>query len=237
MKCIIIDDNEMAIKTLKSLLLNFCPNVEVIGSSQSIEVGVKLINELNPDLLFLDVEIKNEIGFDLLSFFPDSTFAIIMTTAHEKYALNAIKNHCDGYLLKPIEPVELVKTISSIKNKIDQRLVLLDDDKKMSKRLALVVNNEYLFLDENEILYLKADGKYTDITATKGRMFKSTKNLGEIEHLLSPSFFKCHKGYIINLDFVDKYKKNEYRIIMADGSEIDLASRRKDEFLKLFERL
>lgn len=237
MKCIIIDDNEMAIKTLKSLLLNFCPDVEVLGSSQSIDEGVKLINEIKPDLLFLDVEIKNEIGFDLLSFFPNPSFSIIMTTAHEKYALNAIKNHCDGYLLKPIEPLELVKTVSDLTSKTNQRSTVEEGDRKIAKRLALVVNGEYLFLDESEILYLKADGKYTDITCTEERIFKSTKNLGEIENLLSESFFKCHKGYIINLDFVDKFKKNEYRIIMSDGSEIDLASRRKDEFLKLFERL
>ena len=237
MNCIIIDDNELAIKTLKSLLANFCPNVHVIGASQNISSGVKLINELNPEIVFLDVEIKNEMGFDLFSFFPNPTFSIIFTTAHEKYAFKAIKSNCLDYLLKPIDPAELVKTISAYE--LDKKVNLVNNsiENNSPKRIAFIINNEYVFLNENEIMYLKADGKYTDIITQNNKNHKSTKNLGEIEPLLSGNFFKCHKGCIVNMNFISKFVKDELRIILTDSSEIDLAARRKDDFLKLFYRL
>ena len=231
--CIIIDDNEQAIKTLTSLLENFCPNVKVLGFSQTIKEGVKLINTFQPDLLFLDVEIKNEMGFDLFSFFPNPTFSVIFTTAHEKYALKAIKNNCFGYLLKPIDPAELVKTITSLQQKKEFDFSI----NNTNKRVSFIINNEYVFIDENDIIYLKADGKYTDIITKSNQAYKSTKNLGDIEPLLSEIFFRCHKSYIINMNFIEKFIKDELKIILTDNSEIYLASRRKDDFLKLFYRL
>lgn len=235
MNCIIIDDNEQAIKTLTSLLANFCPNVKVLGFSQTIKEGVKLINTFQPDLLFLDVEIKNEMGFDLFSFFTNPTFAVVFTTAHEKYALKAIKNNCSGYLLKPIDPAELVKTINSIKQK---EYISIELNKgNPSKRLTFIVNNEYVFIDENEIMYLKADGKYTDIVTVNNKTHKSSKNLGEIESLLPHNFFKCHKACIVNMNFISKFIKDDLQIILTDNSTVYLAYRRKEDFLKLFHRL
>ena len=237
MNCIIIDDNELAIKTLKSLLVNFCPNVTVTGSSQTISSGVKLINELNPEIVFLDVEIKNEMGFDLFSFFPNPTFSVIFTTAHEKYAFQAIKSNCFDYLLKPIDPTELVKTVAAYE--LDKKKILDNTalENNAAKRIAFIINNEYVFINENEIIYLKADGKYTDIITKNNKIHKSSKNLGEIESLLPGHFFKCHKACIINMNFISKFIKDDLIIVLTDTSEIDLAARRKDDFLKLFYRL
>ncbi len=232
-KCIIIDDNEQAIKTLQSLLTNFCPNVNVLGTSQNIKNGVKLINELSPDLVFLDVEIKNEMGFDLFSFFPTPNFSVIFTTAHEKYALKAIKTNCVGYLLKPIDSTELVKTIAAFQQQKKPDI----NATNTTKRISFIINNEYVFIDEKEIIYLKADGKYTDIITLNNRIHKSSKNLGEIEKLLSNNFFRCHKAYIVNMNFIAKFSKEELKITLLDATEIYVAFRRKDDFLKLFYRL
>jgi len=232
--CIIIDDNELAIKTLKSLLANFCPKVNVLSSCQDINSGVKMINDLNPDFIFLDVEIKEEIGFDIFSFFPSPNFSVIFTTAHEKYALEAIKKKCFGYLLKPIDPAELV----GILNQLEEIKTVVDENVKVdsTKRISFIINDEHVFIDENDIVYLMADGKYTDIITKNSATYKSSKNLEEIESSLSSNFFRCHKGHIVNMNFVEKFIKNELRIVLADGSYLYLASRRKDEFLKLFHR-
>lgn len=236
MNCIIIDDNELAIKTLKSLLANFCPNVRVLGASQTIGIGVKLINELDPEVVFLDVEIKNEVGFDLFSYFPNPTFSVIFTTAHEKYAFKALKSKCFDYLLKPIDPAELVKTISRFEQEKNVQSSITNEISSV-KRIAFIINNEYIFIEENQIMYLKADGKYTDIVTQNNKIHKSTKNLGEIEPLLSSNFFKSHKACIVNMNFISKFIKDDLRIILTDSTEIDLAARRKDDFLKLFYRL
>jgi len=223
--CIIIDDNEQAIKTLTSLLENFCPNVKVLGFSQTIKEGVKLINTFQPDLLFLDVEIKNEMGFDLFSFFPNPTFSVIFTTAHEKYALKAIKNNCFGYLLKPIDPAELVRTFTSFEQR--KSISIESNKENPSKRITFIVNNEYVFIDENEIVYLKADGKYTDIVTVNNKIHKSSKNLGEIESLLPPNFFKCHKACIINMNFISKFIKDDLQIILTDNSTVHFSLSKK----------
>lgn len=237
MNCIIIDDNELAIKTLKSMIVNFCPNVSVIGSSQNIANGVKLINELSPDIVFLDVEIKNEMGFDLFSFFPKPTFSVIFTTAHEKYAYMAIKSKFFDYLLKPIDPTELVKTIASFEFDKKNKRIIDTSYSILPKRIAFIINNQYVFIGENDIIYLKADGKYTDVIMKNNKIHKSSKNLGEIELLLSENFFKCHKGCIINMNFISKFIKDDLIIVLSDNSEIDLAARRKEAFLNLFYRL
>ena len=114
MTSIIIDDNKAAIKSLGSLLKHFCPNVSVVGTSQTIKNAVALINELNPQVVFLDVEMNNESGFDLFSFFPDPNFAVVVTSSHQKYAVEAFRTNCFDYLLKPIDVKELVNTMSRI---------------------------------------------------------------------------------------------------------------------------
>lgn len=237
MNCIIIDDNELAIETLINMLEIFCPNVVVLGSSQTIESGVKLINQHNPDVVFLDVEILNDFGFDLFTYFPNPSFSVIFTTAHEKYALRAIKNGCFDYLLKPIVPSDLVKTLHNLS--IDKNNSTSTDkiNEDSAKRIALVIDNEYVFLNEEEMLLLKADGRFTNIQMVNNQIYKSSKNLGEIEKLLSEKFFKCHKATIINIQFVTKFIKEHLIIVLNNEIEVELANRRKDAFLKYFNKI
>jgi two-component system, LytTR family, response regulator len=233
--CIIIDDNELAIKTLNSLILNFCPQLNVMATSQTITNGVNLINEHQPELVFLDVEIKTELSFDLFSYFSKPKFKVIFTTAHEKYALSAIKHKCFGYLLKPIDAKELVRLVNDFEN--HKTSISNETNSTEEKRLALIENNEYFFVNMEDILYLNADGKYTEIVLSNKTKHVSSKNLGEIEALLPSYFFKCHKAYIINMNSVTKFIKDDMKIVMKDGVQIDLAARRKDEFLKQFNRV
>lgn len=248
MTCIIVDDNELAIESLTELLKHFCPQAKVIGKSQSIKNAVALINELKPEIVFLDVEMNNESGFDLFNYFTHPDFLVIFTTSHEKYAVQAFKTDCFDYLLKPIDPAELTNSIVKAekeKNKLLalQRLQISEENRKKNgdgtppKKIALVNNKEYVIVNENDIMYFKADGQYTHVLTNKKDRHVSTKNLGEIEKDLSNIFFRCHKSWIINLNYVKKFIKEESIAVLSDGIQVEISSRKRDDFIKLFNRI
>jgi len=246
MKSVIVDDNELAIKSLEGLVKHFCANVAVVGRSQTIKDAVVLINELKPDLVFLDVEMNNETGFDLFSFFPSPEFIVIFTTSHEKYAVKAFKTDCFDYLVKPINAAELVSSMNRIERELG---AILNSQRNQigsgkteqkgpeTKKIAFISNKGYSFVEEANVVYFNADGKYTKILTDKKEIFTSSKNIGEIEPTLSDNFFRCHKSWIINLKYVSSFNKDSDQVILLDGLVIDVSSRKKDEFLKLFTKL
>lgn len=244
MNCIIVDDNELAIDSMSELLKHFCEQVQVAGSSQTIKNAVKLILNKKPDIVFLDVEMNNESGFDLFAYFPEPEFLIVFTTSHEQYAIKAFKTDCFDYLLKPISPDELKACINRIEKEKGQLIQQQREEIRIShkeaaggKRIALIHNNEYEFIEEEEIVYFKAEGQYTKILINKKATYTSTKNIGEIEKELSGQFFRCHKSYIINLKYVTKYLKDANTVLLLDDVWVEISSRKKEEFLKLFNKV
>ncbi len=246
MTSIIIDDNEQAIKTLDGLLKHFCLQVKVVGKAQSIRDAVLLINELSPDIVFLDVEMNNETGFDLFPFFSKPNFIVIFTTSHEKYAIKAFKTECFDYLLKPIDPIELASCIGRIEKEksdilnIQRDQLLLNSIKQNntgSKKIAFISEKGYSFIDEEDIVYFNADGKYTNIYTNKKETFTSSKNIGEIEGTLSNNFFRCHKSWIINLKYITKYLKDKNQVLLLNDTVVEISSLKKNEFFKLFNKL
>lgn len=245
MTALIIDDNEQAIKTLDGLIKHFCPRVKIIGKAQSIKDAVLLINELSPDIVFLDVEMNNETGFDLFPFFPKMNFIVVFTTSHEKYAIKAFKTECFDYLLKPIDPTELASSIGRIeKEKGDilnaQREQLLCNKSQTNsaiKKVAFISEKGYSFINEADIVYFNADGKYTNIFTNKKEIFISSKNIGEIESTLSGNFFRCHKSWIINLNYITKYLKDKNQVLLLNSVVVEISSLRKNDFFKLFNKI
>ncbi len=243
MNCIIIDDNELAIKTLNNLLLNYCPKVNVLGQAQTINDAVILVNKFQPSLVFLDVEMNNETGFDLLNYFPEPNFNIIFTTAHEKYALKAIKNNCFDFLLKPIDAKELVQAISDFEKRVNLSVQnnnvksLIDSTFQITKKIACITPQGFSFINEEDVLCFRADGKYTQIITYKKEQFTSTKNIGEIEETVSSQFFRCHKSWLINLKYVTSYNKHDNTAILANDIQIDVSVRKRDEFIQQFTKL
>lgn len=245
MNCVLIDDEQGCIDTLSGVLKQFCPQVNILGSARSIAEAVKLINLTGPQLVFLDVEINSETGFDLFNYFPDPRFEVVFTTAHEKYALKAIKSSCYDFLLKPIVIQEVTAVISRLekeKRRTGEKNVgvLLDNLKAKDQQLqkiAIPSSEGYTFIDVKEIISLEADGKYTRITAAGGISSLSTKNIGEFEEMLDADiFFRTHKSWIINLNYVKKFLKGDSRVIMSNDVAADVSTRKKDDFLKLFEK-
>jgi len=245
-RALIIEDDKNNIDVLSSLLNKFCPDVSLAGSALTAAEGISLINKTQPDLVFLDVELGSQTGFDVIKNFPAPSFKIIFTTAHEQYAFKAIKASCIEYLLKPINYKELQeavkkfglqKNLSVNQKKIEVLLDNLGNNPNAFGKLAIPTPDGYSFLNANEIMYCQADLNYTVIHTSKNERLVSSKNLKEFEELLSPSvFFRCHKSYIINLNFIKKYNRADSMVLMANESCIDIAVRKKDEFLRLFEK-
>lgn len=248
MKCIIVDDDNNCIKALSGIIREYLPQLEITGTAQNIAAAVRLINAGEPDVVFLDVEIQSELGFDLFRFIPEPRFDVVFTTAHEKYAMKAIKSSCFDYLLKPIDTGELVSTINRLEKEKDARLsgrerasVLLDNvtgNERKVRKLAIPTRDEMIFIAADTIMYLEGDAKYTTLVLQNGQKYVSSKNIGEFEELLDEQlFFRCHRSWIVNLDCVVKFLKTDNQLVLKDNTLIDVSTRKKDDFLKLFSRI
>ncbi|MBL7913162.1 MAG: response regulator transcription factor [Bacteroidia bacterium] len=243
MTCVIIDDEQNCVDALSGIINSYCPQLKVLATANAIADGVKLVNTEKPQIVFLDVEIGNEMGFDLFQYFPAPDFEVIFTTAHEKYALKAIKSSCYDFLLKPVNIQEVIAVVSKLekekRNGQNQNVnVLLDNLKAKDnflKKIAIPSNEGYSIINIDEIISLEADGKYTKIITNAGLRSLSTKNIGEFEELLNPElFFRTHKSWIVNVNHIKKFLKNESQVLLSNETLADVSSRKKDEFLKLF---
>lgn len=245
MDCVIVDDESSCVKALSGIIKQFCPQLNIVGAANNISDAVKVINAEGPQLVFLDVEINNEMGFDLFKYFSEPNFEVVFTTAHEKYALKAIKSSCYDFLLKPIVIQELVSVVSKLEKEKGKATagnvnVLLDNIRSKDHqihKMAIPSAEGYVFINVNEIISLEADGKYTKITTNTGLNSLSTKNIGEFEEMLDQtSFFRTHKSWIINLNHVKKFMKADSRVVMSNDIIADVSTRKKDDFLKLFDK-
>ncbi len=248
MNCIIVDDDPNCIKALNGLIQEYLPNVKVMGTAKNLKEAVQLINSHEPDAVFLDVEIQDESGFDLFKFIPSPEFEVIFTTAHEKYALKAIKSSCFDFLLKPIDIEELMNTMSRLNSRLksnhqikERASVLLknvDEQSKKVSRIAIPTSDEMVFVETDRIMYLEGDAKYTKIHTVDDKDFLSSKNIGEFEEFLDDEvFFRCHRSWIVNLNFINKFHKSDSQIELNNGHLIDVSTRKKEAFMKLFNRV
>ncbi|MCD6068237.1 MAG: DNA-binding response regulator [Bacteroidetes bacterium] len=245
MNCIIVDDDFSCVNALAGIIQNYCPQLQITGTANTIADAVKLIHAKNPELVFLDVEINDETGFDLFRYFPSPTFEVVFTTAHEKYALKAIKSSCYDFLLKPVVIQEMITVVDKLEKEKQFSSgknigVLLDNLRTKEsglQKIAIPSAEGYSFVDTSAIISLEADGKYTKIITDSGLRSLSTKNIGEFEELLGNDlFFRTHKSWIVNLNHVKKFLKNESQVLLSNDTLADVSSRKKDEFLRLFDK-
>jgi two-component system LytT family response regulator len=243
-KAIIVDDEQHCINRLQSLLAEYCGDmVELKGSFQSVEDGIKAVKRIQPELVFLDVELKEQTGFDFLKELSDFDFEVIFTTAHDKYAVKAFKLSAIDYLLKPIDEDDLLKAIHKLKNKfskadvsqkLDALFYNLKTVKSAAMKICVPVTTGLVFLKVDEIIRCESNINYTTIFTNDKQKLLVAKTLKEFEELLSGyGFFRIHNSHLINLKYIKSYKKGKGgSVIMEDGSEIEVSTRRKEEFLK-----
>ena len=227
LKCIIIDDEPDAIRLLEKVLADFCATkIEIAGTASNSIEGIKLINKTNPDLLFLDVEMPGGTGFDLIEMQATVKPKVVFVTAYDKHAIKAIKYKPDGYLLKPIDINELVNTVDAIYDEWLER----DGKNQLSGKYSISVKDETVLVDFTEILYIKAQGRYSDVCLAGNRNLRVCKNIGHFEkELLKKGFVRCHKSYLVNCKHIVKLNKTDGGFIeISNGTSIEISRRKRN---------
>lgn len=243
--CVIIDDERQAREVLQKLIKRYFDDKVVVKAlAESVEEGVKQIHKYNPQLVFLDIEMPIENGFELFKYFDHFHFDVVFTTAYKQFAIKAIKYSALDYLLKPINFIDLREAISRLEQKMDldqkqERIETLISNLSIGEdirsKIALPTMEGFRLEMINSIIYCEADENYTKIHLTSGEMLLVPRTLKVIEELLPSShFFRIHKSYLINLNFVKNYKKTEgFRVALENGIVLDVAVRRNEEFIKV----
>jgi len=236
-KTILVDDEKHCTDRLQSLLAKYSDILHITGIYHTIEDAKNGIQNLKPDLVFLDIQLNGSTAFDLLKSLREIKFQIIFTTAYDKYAIEAIKFSAFDYLLKPIDKIELKDTLTRLKNTASSPIKLdalfHNTSKVEEKKIIIATEKETFFLNISDIIHCKADGSYTTVFLVTGKSILTSKTLKYFDELLSPYFFyRTHQSHLINIKLISKYIKgaNAY-VIMSDKSEIPIAKRRKDDFL------
>lgn len=245
-KAIIVDDEQHCIEALQTMLQKKCPEVTVLAGVKSVQEAKGLVDELQPDLVFLDVEMPHQNGFELLKMYDKVNFEVIFTTAYEQYALKAIKFNALDYLLKPFSIKELQDALEKVKEKQQTRLkdqsvspleIFMQNMKTLQqthKKIALPTINGLVFMPVQKIVRCESTGNYTKIFFTDKKHLMVSRPLKEFEELLTDvDFFRVHNSHLINLQQMQSYIQGEGGFaLMSDGTQVEVSRRRKADFLK-----
>jgi two-component system, LytTR family, response regulator len=244
-KALIIDDVENSRITLAHDLKQYCPQVVVIGEADGVKTGLRAIREKKPDVIFLDIEMGDGTGFDLLNELKEIPFQVIFTTALDSYGIKAIKISALDYLLKPVDPDELIQAVSKLEENAKSKQMgdgvsLLLENMKVNnrsadKKIALHATEKVHFVLISEIIRCESHGAYTLFYLRGGEQILATKNLREFEQLLEEhSFVRVHHSHLINTAHLKEYvKKDGGYAIMSDRSEVPVSFRKRNLLLDL----
>lgn len=246
LKAIIVDDEENAASRLTDLVEKKChENIRLAGSFHSVDDGVAAIKSIRPQLVFLDVQIREQTGFDLLQKLPNKHFDVIFVTAFEKYAVQAFKFSAIDYLLKPVDPDDLVQAVEKIVSKkpptnlFDRFQTLLENVDQLKqytppRKIVVPTISGFELLPVIDILRCQSDINYTTIFLQGGQKLVVAKTLKEFEELLSEfNFFRIHNSHLVNLAYIKSYHKGKGgSVVLTDGKELEVSQRRKDAFLE-----
>jgi two-component system, LytTR family, response regulator len=241
-KGIIIDDEINSVELLEHLINDNCPDINIIAAETSPKKGIELIEKYRPDVVFLDIEMPDMSGFELLELLNHLSFHVIFITAYDNYAIKAFKYNTIDYLLKPIIVSELItavdKLVAKAKNNNGtdisiQKLLETIRTTQSQGKLAINAINEIVYVDVNHIIRLESDSNYTHIILVGGKKIVSSKTLKEFEMVLNPSnFFRTHKTFIINLDHVQKYVKTDGGyIVTKDDFQVPVSREKRTALL------
>lgn len=234
---LIIDDEPGARKTLRDLLAALAPEIQLLDEASNVADGIALINRYAPELVFLDVQMPDGTGFDLLSNLHEINFKTIFVSAFDSFAITAFKYSAVDYLLKPVDATELLRAIEKLKapdEQPNQKIKVLLGNRKAIEKIALPSVEELFFVKPDEIIRCQSDNNYTRFFLKSGQNILVCKTLKDYEELLEPlGFFRIHKSDLINLQYLKKYKRGEGGMVtLDDGTQLEVSRRRKDDFLR-----
>lgn len=241
LKAVIVDDELKSRESLRILIEDFCEGVEVVALCQNVAEAIDAIRKNSPDIVFLDIQLQRETGFDLLEKIPNIAFSVIFTTAYAEYAIRAFKYSAIDYLLKPIDITDLQDAIKKVKKNetgnIEDRIYSLFENLRSGNadayKLALPTAEGLVFVKVNDILYCEAASNYTEIVMVSDKKHVVSKTLKEYEDLLGDrNFFRIHNSYLVNLAHIKKYVRGEGGYVIMDNDvSLDVSKRKKEGFL------
>lgn len=242
---IIVEDEIRSREFLKSLVTEFCTDVEVLDVAANVEDAITKIEELQPDIVFLDIELHSGTGFDVLQRVKQRNFHVIFTTAYDHYAVQAIKFSAIDYLLKPIDIDELKLAVEKVNKQhetkgnntamLEALLQSINKPKNIPQSITLATSDGLEFVPLATIIRLEANGPYTTFYMQGNKKIMVSKNLKEYEILLKDyGFFRVHNSHVINMGEVKRMVKSDGGYaVMNDDSEIIISPKKKDEFMQL----
>lgn len=243
---ILIDDEKNALEVLEWQLKNFCTDVQVLAMCTSADEAVTAIIQLQPQLIFLDIEMPVKSGFEVLHAFQQPRFDVIFTTAYNQFAIKAFKYAAFDYLLKPIDAADLKAAIERFKNRkttltTQQLEVLMNHMGKVPppEKIALNTADGMMFIKPDQIIRCESQSNYTKIYLTTQQKVTIAKTLKDVEETLQEyHFYRIHNSHLINLQHIEKFVKADGGyVLMTDGEHITVARNRKDGFIEQFSKL
>lgn len=242
-KTVTIEDEEKSLYVLHELIRQHAPDLNICGTASHLNSAIKLIEDMVPHLVFMDVRIADGTGFEVLQRLSQRNFELILVTAYDAYALEAFHFAAVDYLLKPLGIPEFEEAIERVRrrlidriryNSIDTLLHNITHHHNHEKKISIATLNGYEFVDLQHITWCKSDGSYTTFHLTNKIKITSSRNLGFYEELLNQfNFFRINHGIIINMGHIKSYIKGKGGyVVMTDGTELEISQRKKGEFLE-----
>ena len=243
LKAILIDDEENSLNALQEKIIRHCPEIEIIATCTQPVKAIDAINNMKPDVIFLDIEMPGMNGFTLLQKLHFKNFELIFVTAYDHYAVKAIRYSALDYLVKPVEPEDLK---FAVRRAVDKRNTVVSKQQfellmeninpatKSFKRLAVPSYDGLHFIKIADIIYLEAHVNYTHLHLTNKQKYVVSRTIKDFEELLpADTFLRIHNSYIINKDYVEKYIRGDGgQVVLSNGAVLDVSKRKKTDFLK-----
>lgn len=246
-RTIIIDDEAHVRESLADMLRSHCPNAKVVAMAIGVESGLKAIKTHRPDLLLLDIKMSDGTGFDLLEKLENIDFRIIFITAFDQYAIKAFKFSALDYLLKPVESGDLKAAVDKadklsqkeINTQLNTLVNNLQTDEQAKKKIILKTFDNIHMVKVKDIVYLESDGRYTTVWLATGGSVIVSETLKHYHEMLGDmGFYRLHKSYLINLEYIQRFEKAEGGyVILEGGAKVPVASRKREDLLELFDRI
>jgi len=244
---LLIDDEPHSLDLLEAMIESYCPELDVVGRVESAQEAIECVQQHNPQLLLLDIEMPGMSGFELLEAFPNPKFKVIFVTGYNEYAIKAIRYSALDYLLKPVIASELIEAVKRVKKNLalaeDLRVENLNSEIKKGQhfeRLVVPTGKGYVVVPFSDIVYIESvTGGYVQIHLQGNRKIVASQTMGYYESILPPEeFLRVHKSHVVRLDQVTAYNKGQGgKLEMSNGVELDIATRRKSAFVKALKNL
>ena len=252
LRAIVIDDEPESLQAVTAQIRNFCPQVEIIDACDSAELGIQSIRKFQPDLIFLDIEMPGMTGLEMLRSFDQINFGVIFITAHNEYAIDAIKLSALDYLLKPLDIEQLEEAVKKAEEKYSREKTLdrfqlmmelmegrpnASNQQTQSQTIALPTMDSIIYEKVSNIINIEAHQNYCKFYFENRDAILISRNIGSYEDSLTKfNFMRVHRSHMVNLDKVDEFKRTDGgALIMTNGRNIDISRSKKEEVLKRLE--